>query len=191
MNTNKRQVQVMDRPTSQLSTLMSLQTQALVQFGDDMGWDPAVLGQAPLPQEPVRVGDWLIVPAEQDSSVIPDRAFKRVQALYAASIQPKGFVLVHEAPALLAAPVQAQQSPAWRSKLPQARETAAMLAKAGGALAASAAVAALAVVAVGAVIAVALPIVALAGAVAIDPILIAVTDDDHWIEIDRWDIQTH
>ncbi len=190
MNTNKRQVQVMERPTSQLSTLMSLQTQALVEFGENMGWDPAILGQAPLPQVPVRVGDWLIVPAEQDSSIVPDRAFKRVQALYAAGIQPKGFVLVHEAPALLAAPAQAQPLPTWRAKLPQARETAAMIAKAGGALATAAVVATLAVVVVGAVVAVALPAIALA-AVAVDPILIAVTDDDYWIEIDRWDIQTH
>jgi hypothetical protein len=191
MNINKRQVQVMDRPASQLAALMSLQTQALVDFGQDMGWNPTILGQAPLPQVPVRVGDWLIVPAEQDSSIVPERAFKRVQALYAAGIQPKGFVLVHEAPALLAAPAQVEQPSGWRSKLPQAKEAVVLLAKAGGALAASAAVATLAVVAVGAVIAVALPVVALVGVAALDPILIAVMDDDHWIEIDRWDIPTH
>jgi hypothetical protein len=37
------------------------------------------------------------------------------------------------------------------------------------------------------VAAIAIPAALLAGAVMIDPILIAVMEDDTWIEIDRWD----
>jgi hypothetical protein len=188
MNTNKRQVQVMERPAIQLSTLMGLETKELVKFGDDMGWDLPVLGQAPLPQEPIRAGDWLIVPAEQETSPIPDRAFKRVQAIYMAGHRPKGFVLVHEAPALLAAPPATQKPTGWRTLLPDSKNTAALAVTAGGVLVASVVVGALAIAAIGAVIAMTLPVVAVAGAVAVDPILIAVMEDDCWIEIDRWDI---
>jgi hypothetical protein len=188
MNTSKRPVQVMERPVTQVTTLMGLETQRLVKLADLLGWDATVLGQAPLPDAPVRLGEWLIIPAEQDTSVIPERAFKRVQALYAAGLRPKGFVLVHEAPALLAAPAVAERPAGWRSWFPSQKGVAGMAVAAGGALAASAVVGALAVVAISAVVALALPMVALIGVAALDPVLIAVTEEDFWIEIDRWDL---
>jgi hypothetical protein len=188
MNTNKRQVQVMDRATPLSTELMGLQAQQLMALGQDLGWETAVLGQAALPERPVRAGNWLIIPATQDTSVIPERAFKRVQTLYAAGIRPKGFVLVHEAPALLAAPAAAKSTAGWRAWLPGQKKAADVAATGRGARAATILVQALALLAVGAVVIVALPLVALIGVVALDPILIAVTEDDDWIEIDRWDI---
>src|SRR5687767_14072640 len=84
-----------------LAPLVSPETQQLVSLGRARGWDFTVLGQAPLPTQPVRLSKWLIVPAEQDTSPIPARALERVQAIYAAGLRPKGFVLVHEAPMAL------------------------------------------------------------------------------------------
>jgi len=51
------------------------------------------------------------------------------------------------------------------------------------------AVAGLAVLAVAALFiaaALALPIALVAGAVGVDPILVAVTEDGYWVEVDRW-----
>jgi len=90
------------------------------------GWDWPVLGQAPLPSEPVRVGKWLLVPAQDDSSTIPARTLTRIQAIYAAGLRPRGFVLVHEAPLELTAPAGTQSerlpqlSPALRDALTRA-----------------------------------------------------------------------
>ena len=52
-------------PPSDTRALVSPETIELVTFGERRGWEPRVLGRAPLPQSPVRVGEWLIVPAEQ------------------------------------------------------------------------------------------------------------------------------
>lgn len=145
------------------------------------GWDFEVLGQAPMPTEPVRLGDWLIIPAHQDTSPIPAGALERVQALYQAGVRPKGFVLVHEAPMLLAAPKTAEPGPKpWQQVSPELKAT---LVQVGGVLAIGATLLA-------AVAAVMVPLIlaAAASAATIDPILIAVTEDNEWVEIDRWEV---
>jgi hypothetical protein len=169
----------------------SPETQRLVALGRDRNWDIAVLGQAPLPTEPLRMGDWLIAPAVQDSSYIPTRALERVQGIYAAGLRPQGFVIVHEAPLLLASPDVKKQaslympavSPQMKSFLTAAARGVGVAALGLGVLAGGAAVA-LAVISAGFLLA--LPAALVIGAVLIDPILIAVTEDGYWIEIDRW-----
>lgn len=171
-----------DRPTT-LKPTTSPEVQELMTLGRGESWDFAVLGQAPMPSRPVRLQDWLIVPAEQDNSEIPERALARVAAIFAAGIRPKGFILVHEAPMQLPAP-QGEQTQAPK---PQWVLDPEITQKAINGL--SFGITTLAKVMLGAVALVStvlLPAVFLTGAALIDPILIAVTEDDYWIEIDRW-----
>ncbi|MDH3943341.1 MAG: hypothetical protein OEV06_04515, partial [Anaerolineae bacterium] len=77
------------------------ETQKILDFGRDQGWQVQPLGRAPLPDQPVHLGRWLIIPAEQDTTPVPARSMERIQALFAAGVRPKGFVVVHEAPPLL------------------------------------------------------------------------------------------
>jgi hypothetical protein len=44
----------------------------------------------------------------------------------------------------------------------------------------------IAVMALAAIAVLALPLVMVSGALAFDPILVAVTEDGYWVEIDRW-----
>ena len=55
-----------------------------------------------------------------------------------------------------------------------------------GVLKAVATTAAVALAAVGAATLVAIPLTLMLGAALLDPILVAVTDDGYWVEIDRW-----
>jgi len=125
-------------------------------------------------QEPVRLGDWLLIPAQYDSSKIPERAMTRIQAIFAAGIRPQGFVLVHEAPKLLKAPVTPKQqpkAPAVTTSSPHSTPGFASTLATGFAAMASMVFPMLFFV---------------VAAVLADPILVAVTEDGYWIEIDRW-----
>ena len=183
--TNTRTNSIVEVQLAEISPADSPRVHELMTFGQHQLWDFAVLGQAPMPSEAFRLNDWLIVPAHQDKGEIPDHTLQRVQAIYAAGIRPQGFVVVHEAPMLLSAPAtnQSQLRTAWTLN-PQTTEKVIDGLSFG--------VSALAKLMVGTVtLAVAagsllLPGLLLAGAVLIDPILIAVTEDNYWIEIDRW-----
>ena len=92
--------------TGRIVALASPETERFMMLGQDHAWNFNVLGQAPMPTEPARIGDWLIVPAYLDSSPLPERTFERLQAIFTAGLRPKGFVVVHEAPLLLASPAR-------------------------------------------------------------------------------------
>lgn len=175
-----------------VSAAASVETQELMALGTARGWDFRVLGQAPLPEEPVRLGDWLLVPAHQDSSPIPPRALARLRAIFEVGLRPKGFVLVHEAPKLLPAPAQAPPE-SWRVPLLPPHVTSVLKRAgtvAGAAVLGVAALTGALVLALVAVLVVAValvPLALVAGAVMVDPILVAVTEDGYWIEIDRWE----
>lgn len=160
--------------------LTGSQAQQVLAVGDEYGWPFTVLGNAPMPTQPVRLGEWLIVPAQLDSSPIPERALKRVQAIYAAGLRPQGFVLVHEAPLQLGAP---RPKPFDVAEFVEriSPKVLEVLGKAVGATAVVAIYGALAA----AFIVCPWPFL-LMGLVLVDPILIAVTEDGDWIEIDRW-----
>ncbi len=153
------------------------ETTKLVRYGLRRGWPLVILGIAPMLEEPVRLRDWLLVPAHLDTSHIPARALRRVQSLYAAGIRPQGFVVVHEAP--LALPAD-KPTPPKVNPLPigniEFEDAAAGIGKAIGILAAGAF----------AVVGLALMSTLAVGVVVLDPILIAVTQDNYWVEIDRW-----
>ncbi|MCH7662274.1 MAG: hypothetical protein IH859_00180 [Chloroflexi bacterium] len=160
----------------------------LLTFGRGQGWNPKVLGKAPLPISPVRMHDWLIIPAQQDTSPIPGRAMARIQSIYAAGLRPAGFVLVHEAPKLLPAGTRdvaaenlrlgrlSPQFTAWIKNVLKA------MAGIFGVLAVATGTLILAILAAALI----LPAILLVGVLAIDPILVAVSEDGYWIEIDRW-----
>jgi hypothetical protein len=177
-------------------TVSSLQyeIEQMLAVGSLNGWDFQVLGQAPLPVVPVHLGDWLIVPAQQDSTPVPERTLERIQAVYAAGLRPKGFVVVHEAPKLLPSGIEEAADDYEISHDPPSRRELKKLLKAlPGALligllalvGATALAAVLAVVLTGALVVGAIVLLG-AAVVAIDPILIAVMEDGTWVEIDRW-----
>lgn len=186
MNTNTQTKTIVQAKSTALKPKTSPRVQELMTVGQRELWDFAVLGQAPMPEEPVRLGDWLIIPAQQDSSEIPDRALARVQAIFAAGIRPKGFVLVHEAPMLLPPPETAQvqtPQPQWALDPQTTQKVIDTLSFGVSSLAKVMAGAMTVALAIGAVV---VPAFFLAGLALIDPILIVVTEDDYWVEIDRW-----
>ena len=181
----------------QLASLVSPETRQLISLSRKLGWDSSVLGKASMPDSAVRVGNWLLIPAHQDSSPMPDRALRRIQAIHAAGIRPKGFIVAHEAPMMLPAP-ESESAPAQSGflRLPAISPGVRSALKA---VAIILSVIALGLVTVASAIAVAVAVFTIAMAMMvpiamvgtlllIDPILIVVTEDGYWIEIDRWDV---
>ncbi len=162
---------------SQSTPVLTPTSQGLLALGQQRNWNFNILGQAPLPRQPIHLQDWLIVPAHQDSSHIPARALERIQAIFEVGLRPKGFVIVHEAPKLLPAPEVIKHKPtAMPTKSPGIKPwIAGLLGTVAIAIPVAAAVASMIV-----------PATLAVGAVLVDPILVAVTEDDTWIEIDRW-----
>lgn len=155
----------------------SSDTKQLMVLGEQHRWPFHVLGSAPLPEEPIRLGDWLIVPAEDDPTPIPARTMTRIQAIFAAGLQPKGFVVVHEAPKLLKAPVEPREP-----NVPQARTVAHITLTPGSTSDALAAFG----TAMSSMASVILPMFVFLAAAIVDPILVVVTQEDLWVEVDRW-----
>ena len=162
--------------------ILGAQTKQLLTIGEQNKWDCQIIGQAPMLTKTVRVRDYLLVPAQFDSTPLPDHAMERVRCLFEAGIRPQGFVLVHEAPLQLKAPKPVEKSKVKKDNLGKIGGAALGLGVLTGSL-----VAAVGVVILGSLLI--LPAGLLAAAVIIDPILIAVMPDDSWVEIDRWDIQ--
>lgn len=131
---------------------LATQTELLLDIGERFQWDFVRLGQAPVPAQPLRVGEWLIVPASQDSSPIPKQTMRRIQTIYREGVRPQSWVVVHEAPRQLRAPQESRRT----HILPYL----ALLGVLGFWLAGTLAI--------------------------VDPILVAITSDLEWIEIDRW-----
>ena len=161
--------------------VLGLHTRQLLALGREEGWHFRILGQAPVLTEPVRIQDWLLVPALEDSTPLPDSTMERLYAIYACGIHPQGFVLVHEAPLRLTSPVQEETKPTKTVDLKKIGGAALGLAALTGSLIAGAAIAV-----VGGLLI--LPVGLIAAAVIVDPILVAVMPDNTWVEIDRWDL---
>ncbi len=179
--------------SSRIATLTSPDTRNILRLSHEQGWHCTLLGQAPYPEEPLRIQDWLIVPAHLDSSNIPDRALGRIQTIYASGLRPKGFVVVHEAPMLLAEPGPRKTqdirfpmiNPQVRSGLKLA-STAIAIGTIGTVAISGVAILAVAGLTMAALLFI--PAAMVMGVTVLDPILITVTKDDYWIEIDRWDV---
>ena len=120
-----------------LENKVSQDARRLTALSQEYGWNFNVLGRGPLPTQPVRAGDWLIIPAHLDSSPIPAGAMQRLQAIFSAGIQPKGFVVVHEAPKLLPSPIREMPGPTgWLAPHPKLKAAFKMASYALGILAA-------------------------------------------------------
>jgi len=148
------------------------QAQQLLTLGDRMGWQTQVIGRAPMLKEAVRLQDWMLVPAHEDTTAIPARTMHRIRTIFSQGLNPQGFVVVHEAPMQLAAPkpvIEEKPPVEWKG-----------VSNAVGAIAKV-----LGVLLLGSML---LPLGLIAGAVMIDPILVVVTEDGYWIEIDRWQV---
>ena len=137
---------------------LATQTQLLMNVGYKFNWDFVNLGKAPIPEQPVRAGEWLIVSATEDSSPIPRQTMHRIKTIYQEGIRPLHWVVVHEAPFLLSAPKPEKQ------KKPRLLPYLAILGGLGVWLATT----------------------LITTAAIVDPILIAITPEYDWIEIDRW-----
>jgi hypothetical protein len=156
---------------------LSPETRQILTLGDQKGWHFAFLGQAPLPTHPLRLEDWLVVPAIKESTAISPGSYKKVQTIYANGIRPKGFVVIHEAPRQLAAPKKAAD-PNPSPSLVSPSQAASANANTTGAVTS---------ILNGIFTTILLVLGALFTAVAmIDPILVAVMEDGSWVEIDRW-----
>lgn len=165
------------------ATVRALQQEhALMAVAAVHHWPFQVLGVAPVPETPVFCNEWWLVPIAQDNSQIPARALERVQAIYQAGIRPKAFIVAHEAPQHLPAPADAPKISKlefWSHELAKHSLTAA---KVTGAILAGVVIPlSLTALGVGAMVA-----LGLLSAMAADPCLIVVTEDNVWIQIDYW-----
>jgi len=145
------------------------QAMQFLTLGNRLGWHTEVLGKAPMVETPVRLQDWLLVPAHEDATKLPHRTMKRIETIYSQGLRPKGFVVVHEAPMQLKPPEQtnSQKAELKLSNLDLAKGLEALVKVAGIVMMAT----------------LLLPVGLLT---IIDPIMVVVTEDDYWIEIDRW-----
>jgi hypothetical protein len=186
MNTTQNQKSLGRSHAPKLLAQIGPETRRILDLAEQKGWDFNLLGQAPLPKEVIQLDQWLIAPANQDSSEMPVRTYKRIQVLFANGIRPKGFVVVHEAPRLLAAPKAVSQH-----IVPQVFPPASKKPKTGisptvvvGTIVSSAVLGTI-LVAVGTAVVTAVGALFL-GVALIDPIVVAVMEDGSWVEIDRW-----
>ncbi len=163
----------------------------ILDIGKRQGWDFVLLGNAPMPDEAISLEGWMVVPAQEDSSPVPQRSLDRVNAIFNSGLRPKGFVVVHEAPALLPAHTSREEGSIRISTMnPSLKRNLRKIASMAGSVVLGLAIlpgllAAALAVAVG-LLMLLTPLVLVAGLAAVDPILVAVTEDDSWVEIDRW-----
>ena len=179
-NLQNQKLMAGSRPTRLLAQT-GPDTRQILNLGDQKGWHFTLLGNAQLPQEPVRLDNWLIVPASQDSSEIPVRTYKRIQTIFADGIRPKGFVVIHEAPRLLSAPKKAPHY-ATQEPFPPEQQKPKAASNSTNAVASilSGTLFGTLMVVFGALF---------LGLAMIDPIVVAVMEDGCWVEIDRWSIK--
>ncbi len=137
---------------------LATQAELLMDVGERNNWRFVNLGKAPIPEQPVRAGEWLILSATEDSSPIPNKTMQRIKTIYQEGIRPLHWVVVHEAPFLLSPPEPEKQ------KKPRLLPYLALLGGLGVWLATT----------------------IITTAAIVDPILIAITPEFDWIEIDRW-----
>ena len=164
---------------------LSTQSAQMLSLGRRNGWGFQHLGYAELPERPVRLQDWHIVPANQDATPVPPRTLERIKAIYLAGFRPKGFVVVHEAPKSFKAPQPEQSTrrmlpppvvPALtlNSNITSGSSNISSIADSFGSSFS--------------ILATMLFPILFIGALALDPIVVAVMEDGSWIELDRWDV---
>ena len=169
----------MRKSKTKTQQVVSREVQSYFRLSRRYGWRSAVIGKGPKPTDHVWTGDWLLIPWHLDNTELPKRAIRRVQQIFAEGLLPKGFVIVHEAPKMLrAGPTQPSKIPTYTTENPIEFEEGrsginslgSLFSKIAGSL-------------------LLFPLTLFSVALIIDPILVVVTQDDVWIEIDRWDTE--
>ena len=203
MNTRTATVLTGSRPrfvAEVLPETASLETKQLVAYGQKRHWQEiGYLGQAPMPTETVNLGDWLLEPAHLSQRPVPGWVLNRVRDLHAEGFNPR-FVLAHEVTNLLPAPPKPKKE-LWRDVVrpglvaakPKLEAVGTGMVKASEKVlpiawevTKTAAKVTWVAAQVTAVVGVGLMGAVAAAAMAIDPALIAITDDDSWISIGFW-----
>ena len=178
MNTIQNNRSIVRSHPTELLAQVGPETRQIFRLAEQKGWDFNLLGQAQLPKELTQLDQWIIVPANQDSSEIPARTYKRIQTLFANGIRPKGFVIVHEAPRLLTAPKPVPQHAAPQVFPPEVEKPKAATSPTDAITSIfSSALFGTIITVIGALF---------MGIAMIDPIVVAVMEDNCWVEIDRW-----
>jgi hypothetical protein len=157
------------------------QEQALLRLARENQWPFRVVGVAPVPETPVFHNRWWLVPVSLETNPIPARALERVQAIYEAGIRPKAWVIAHEAPAQLPAPKNVPQMSSldfWTKTMVQ---HSASVVKVAGTILVAVTPVLLSILGAGLLLS-----VGLLGALVTDPCLIAITEDDVWVQVDFW-----
>jgi hypothetical protein len=167
--------------TAWVVTPTQADSQQVLEFGKSQGWNCEVLGHAPMPEEPVRIGNWLAVPADLDMATSHPRVQEKLRALTSAGLAVKGVVIVHEQPQQeTAGPLPTHLHPTLKSAgIALGGLALAILVIAGLGAALLAILTGLA--------AVLLPLALLVGVFALDPVLVVVCGEDNaWVELERW-----
>lgn len=161
-----------------LDLITQNQRQQFLAVGEKSGLDFKFIGIAPIPDQPVYIPGWWIIPAMQDKTEIPARTQQRIQLLFKEGLRPKSFVIVHEVPNSLPGETKdfIEHSKEWEQNLSKEKRTKKIDTAKGSQLSG-------------------FPFLSVfvflfAGLAMIDPILIAITDDNEWIEIDRWNVES-
>lgn len=180
MNRNTTLTQTTTRTLRHAMPVLEQERQIMA-LGEARRWDFRILGVAPVPHTAIYAKDCWLVPLQEDTSMIPAWALERVQALYEAGIRPKAFVIAHEAPKQIAPPKETPIVSPFQYWSKRAADSTVNVLKAAGTVVAVVAPILLAVLGTTLLLS-----VTVAGALVADPCLIAVTDDDVWIQIDYW-----
>lgn len=174
---------------------VSPQAAELMELSERRNFDFQVLGRAPMLIDSIFTGTWWISPVEKDQAApIPERAMERVKAVYDSGIRPKGWVIAHEVPGVLTSGKKEEETAPWWMEWKRgmlsliARPLLLVGIGVSLALIIPIVIGYLIQIAAGVIAALILPLVVLgvAGVALADPVLIAVTEDNYWVEIDRW-----
>jgi len=145
-----------------------------------LGFPVRILGQSMVPAFPQLVGNWWLEPLGP-STILPERARRRLQAVLTAGVIPRAVVVFHELPATPPARFSA------------ARRRGVQLARALPPLAMAVERSALRLLPVLGWLLIAGIRALLSGLTAVvaalvlvDPCLVVVTEDGWWLEVDRW-----
>jgi hypothetical protein len=139
------------------------------------------MGTAPVPSGPVIVGKWLLVPEHMDESILPISAAQKIQAIRVGGLQPRGYVIAHEVPEekgeFEKRGLDTQKSS--EEPRPTTPGSDSKVDDSGGGLLKG-------VRSILSKLPIILPALFIGSLLLLDPILIAITDDYRWVEIERW-----
>ena len=154
------------------------QRHQFIAVGEKSGLDFKFIGIAPIPDKPVYIPGWWIIPAMQDKTEIPTKAQQIIQLLFKEGLRPKSFVIVHEVTNSL--PDETgnviEHRKEWEQTHIKEQQTSKTTTTKSSHFSG-------------------FPFLSIltflfAGLAMIDPILIAITEAHEWIEIDRWNVES-